>query len=396
MKNSRNDFYFAFDRTTKFKETPEGFLQGFAVLTNVGVFPYRQADGSILWELRPPEEVFKDSTMDSLRGKPITNEHPSEFVTAENVSDYAVGSIGDSVMRDNLHLSAFLSIQAKEAVDAIKAGKRGLSCGYSVKVVDHDMEYDTIDLDGNPIKKVYPCPGVFMGVPYDRIQTDIENNHLSLVDRGRAGDAARIRVDGAMIPMNMVPTSTPIHKEKSMKKIKLDNDLEYEVAPEVAVAYEAAKKTALDAAAKLEATVAEHTKLDSEHRATIAAKDDKIASLEATIAAEPARLDAAVKARAGLLSTAAKHGVEIKGDETDHEIRVAVLKKLKPSCKIDGEDEAFVGTYFRIALDEATVDNGNGSSLSDNPSREDGSDKPVDHTAARAAARQKMIDGENA
>lgn len=394
MKNTRNDIYFSFDRTSTFKETPEGFLQGHAILTNVGVFPYRQADGSILWEFRPPEEVFKQSTLDSLRGKPVTNEHPTEFVTSENARDYTVGSIGESVVQDeDQNIVAFLTIHDKEAVDAIKTGKRGLSCGYAVKVVDHDMSYETYDREYNLIKKTYPCPGVWKGIPYDRIQTDIENNHVSLVERGRAGDAARIRIDGAMIPPEMAPkrTPTPIKKD-NMTKIKLDNELEYEVAPEVAVAYKGALKKVDEAALALENQKLDAQKNADEARATLLAKDEKISALEKTIAEEPARLDAAVKARAEILTVAAKHGVELKGDETDHEIRVGVIKKLKPSAKLDGESEAFVSTYFRIALDEATVDAGNTDSLSDAPNA-GSSEQKVDHAAARQAAREKMITG---
>ena len=391
MKNTRNDIYFSFDRTSTFKETPEGFLQGHAILTNVGVFPYRQTDGSILWEFRPPEEVFKQSTMDSLRGKPVTNEHPTEFVTSENARDYTVGAIGESVVQDeDQNIVAFLTIHDKEAVDAIRAGKRGLSCGYAVKVVDHDMTYETLDRSYNPIKKTYPCPGVWKGVPYDRIQTDIENNHVSLVERGRAGDAARIRIDGAMIPPELAPT--PTQKDRNMKKLKLDNELEYDVAPEVFVAFNALKAQNIDAAAALEAQKLDAAKAADEARASVLAKDEKIAELEKTISEEPGRLDAAVKNRASILTIAAKQGVEIKGDETDHEIRVAVIKKLKPSAKIDGESEAFVGTYFRIALDEAVVDEGNTDSLSDAP-HGDSSEQKVDHAAAREAARLKMING---
>lgn len=395
-KQTRTDYYFSFDRTTAFKKTPEGFMQGRAVLTTAGVYPYRQADGSIRWELRPPEEVFKDATMYSLRGKPITNEHPTELVTPETYRDVAVGSIGDSIIRDDYNLVGFLTINDADAIAAIEKGKRGLSCGYTVKVITEDKTYDVIDWDGKPSKKTYPCPGVWNGVPYDAIQTEMENNHLSLVDRGRAGDAARIRVDGAMVlGLEPRPTHNPSEKEKNMKKLKLDNGLEYEVPPEVAVAFESTKEKIAALDSELATVKGDAQKTGEAHRAEIAAKDEKIATMQATIDGEGARVDAAIKSRAALLTAAAQHKIELKGDESAHQIRVAVLKKLRPTAKIDGESETFVENYFRIAMDEAGVDDGNRQDLSDSPAGGSGSrTDAADHATRRAAARQKMITGE--
>ena len=397
-KQTRTDYYFAFDRTTQFKKTPEGFLQGRAVLTNVGVFPYRQPDGSVRWELRPPEEVFKDSTMESLRGKPITNEHPTELVTPETYRDVAVGSIGDTISRDEYNLVGFLTINDAEAIAAIEKGKRGLSCGYTVKVITDEKSYDTIDWDGKPAKKTYPCPGVWNGVPYDAIQTDMENNHLSVVDRGRAGDAARIRVDGEMVfGLDHRTTHNPSEKEPNMKKLKLDNGLEYDVPPEVAVAFEATKEKVAALSGEVTTLKGDAAKTVDAHRAEIAAKDEKLATMQATIDGEGARVDAAIKSRASLLTAAAQHQIELKGDESAHQIRVAVLKKLRPTARIDGESETFVENYFRIAMDEAVVDKGNQESLSDNPTGGAGGSgthtDAGDHATRRYTARQKMITG---
>ena len=63
--------------TTAFTKTPEGFLTGRAIVTNVGVFTYRNKDGGITRELRPPEEVFAVDSLNSLKLKPVVNNHPS-------------------------------------------------------------------------------------------------------------------------------------------------------------------------------------------------------------------------------------------------------------------------------------------------------------------------------
>ncbi len=399
MKTNRND-YFSWDRTTKFVKTPEGFYQGRAVVTNVGVFPYRQKDGSIRWELRPPEEVFKDSHMVSLRGKPVTNEHPSEFVTSKNASEYAVGSVGDSVSRDDYHLVAFLTILDEEAVADLEKGKRGLSCGYGAIIKTEAVTYEnSYDNDGERVAKTYPCPGVWNGVYYDAIQTEMEINHVAIVDRGRAGDAARIRMDGAMIMHEELVAQNPQTQEDSkMKKLTLDNGLSYDVAPEVAVEVESLRSKIKNLDTAVETAKSEAKTATDTLRAEISSKDEKIATLQAHVDGEVERVKEAVKARAGLLATAGKFGVELKGDESDAKVRELVVKKLKPAAKIDGESEDFVKAYFKIAVDEVSVegktDDSNRSSLTDIPGSEggEGGEQRVDHATRREQARKKMID----
>lgn len=394
MKQTRLDRYFDFDRTTAFKETPEGFLIGRAVLTNVGVFPYLQKDGSTSWELRPPEEVFSDATMESLRGKPLTNDHPSELVTPENFREYAVGSIGEGISRDEYHLVGTIVIQDKDAIAAVRDGKRGVSCGYTLNVTDQEVSYDTYDWEGNPVKKVYPCPGVWMGVPYNAIQTNIVNNHAALVNRGRAGDDARIRIDGVDGVQVQLPTPTQKPKGQQMKKIRLDNGLEYEVAPEVAVGFEAlgAKVTALDKALEEEKTAS--ASKDTESRANLDAANERVKELEAKLADEPKRLDAAVKARALMVGAAAKAGVELKGDESEHDIKVAVIKVVSPKANLDGEPAEYIAFRFKMALESLNADGANHTDSTDVPGGR-GSEVHVDaeekQIAKRDEARQNLI-----
>ena len=76
--------------TTPFTRTAEGFLTGRAIVTSIGVFTYQYADGTVLRELRLPEEVFASESLDTMKLKPVTNEHPDGFVTPENQKDLQV------------------------------------------------------------------------------------------------------------------------------------------------------------------------------------------------------------------------------------------------------------------------------------------------------------------
>lgn len=164
--------------------SPEGFLFVEGRPTRAGVFLYKRADGSILRELRPPEEVGSAESLATLARKPITNEHPPEFVDAANAEKYAAGSVDPEVVWEQDHLDGFVRVKGtvmrEDAIRAIQDGRLELSCGYHA------------DID--------ETPGVWTDSQgkehrYDAIQRNIRYNHLALVDRGRAGKQARLRLD---------------------------------------------------------------------------------------------------------------------------------------------------------------------------------------------------------
>ncbi|MCP4051067.1 MAG: DUF2213 domain-containing protein [bacterium] len=64
------------DSLEEIERSPEGFLRLPAKVTRTGIFIYRKADGSLVKELRPSDEVFNADSLTSLLGKPLTNNHP--------------------------------------------------------------------------------------------------------------------------------------------------------------------------------------------------------------------------------------------------------------------------------------------------------------------------------
>jgi hypothetical protein len=87
--------------TKSFTRTSDGFLKGRAVVTSVGVFTYQNKDGSFTRELRLPEEVFNADSLESMKMKPVANDHPTEKITDENVKKYQVGSLGSNPSSNN-------------------------------------------------------------------------------------------------------------------------------------------------------------------------------------------------------------------------------------------------------------------------------------------------------
>jgi hypothetical protein len=201
--------------------TDEGYLffEGYA--TRAGVFPYKRADGSIQMELRPAEEVGNPDSLASLARKPVTDLHPKEFVDAGNIEIHGVGQLDAEVVWEKDFADGFVrvrgTVQRKDAVAAIDKGRRELSCGY------------TADVDMTP-GEWKDSTGIVH--KYDGIQRNIRYNHLALVDRGRAGRLAKLRVDSDDAIMDEDLTNPDGddagHKETTMK-IKIDGK-EFDIA----------------------------------------------------------------------------------------------------------------------------------------------------------------------
>ncbi len=162
------------------ERTPQGFLKIPAYLTRIGVLEYRRADGTVVRELRPPDEVFRPDSLATLSAAPVTDLHPTRMVGPDNVRELAIGHVSDQVKRDGARVAAHVTIQDAKAIAAVEAGqRRELSCGYQCRIDE--------------------TPGVYEGQAYDQIQRDVQYNHVAIGPRnwGRAGRDVALRVDAA-------------------------------------------------------------------------------------------------------------------------------------------------------------------------------------------------------
>lgn len=377
--------------TTPFERTTEGFLKGRAIVTCCGVFTYKRADGTLQRELRLPEEVFATATLESLKLKPVTLNHPTELVTPENADMLQVGSLGDNPsctnqeyngngeptdwkkLTDGLNVAVDMIITKKDAIDAVINGKQGLSMGYTC-----DIEMAE--------------PGsTWCGVEYDYIQRNIKYNHCAIVDAGRAGDNAKIelRVDSA----DAVLEDKLVTKDggtKMLKKINLDG-IDYEAEESVIKALNTEKKRADDAVAELskfkedsakELSVMTAERDTQKERADKAEEDLAKAKAEAL---DSTKLDEAVNARIELYKNAEKAGVEVKNDMKDADIKKAVIAKIFPKANLDGKDSAYIDARY-----DATVEML--AERADSNSRQVLADTPNNHADSVDDARQRMID----
>ena len=159
---------------TRAEYTPEGYLDDRPIITSVGIFEYTEPDGSIRRELRLPEEVFDRESLESLKGKPVIITHDAGLIDKDNVAKEQIGTILTAGYRDGDNVRAEIVIHDTDKMKA--CGFKELSCGYN------------LDLD--------ETPGVYNGQRYDAVQRNIRYNHLALVENARAGEQARLNIDG--------------------------------------------------------------------------------------------------------------------------------------------------------------------------------------------------------
>lgn len=154
--------------------TSEGYLVDHPILTSCGIFEYTNPDGSTRRELRLPEHVFAQESLKTYRGKPVIITHEAGVISKNNVDREQIGTILSDGYRDGDDVRAEIIIHDTDSMKA--CGLKELSLGYNLDLIEE--------------------PGNWNGEPYDAIQTNIVVNHLALVANARAGDQARLNIDG--------------------------------------------------------------------------------------------------------------------------------------------------------------------------------------------------------
>ena len=316
--------------SVKFKATIDenGFLVDTPVVARLGVQVYYMEDGRTVREFRPAEEVFKDESLASYQGKPMTLDHV--FVNSENAKEVVVGSVTGKAEPLGSSVVAPIVVYDNTAIQEAMAGNaKELSVGYSA-ILDETPGW------GDPITGEYvlKSDGDQFDAPegwqeFDAIQRDIKVNHLAMVYRGRAG-IAKLNMDGEQ--ENPYTTVVDINKEDKQEmtvKIKLDGAQEFEVAPEIASHIEALN-------AKADTAIAERDALKA-----------KVDAMPAEIEAAVAKAKADADALAALVAVAAEAGVKADGLDAKG-IKVAYVKEVS-GLDVSEKSDAYIDAAFDIA-----------------------------------------------
>jgi len=341
-------FYCTAKLSDKMHKTPEGYLvcQDVAI-TRVGELQYlpgemptiARGNNDIIIVERTEDDVFHEDTIRSFEGKPITINHPKEFVGPHNYRELSVGSLnnvrrGTGDMLGKL-VTDFLITDSTAIGKVERRELREVSCGY-------EAEYKQLK-------------------PGRARQTDIRGNHVALVPRGRAGPECAI-FDSAPKEISMSA------KEKFMAMLAKafdgmpDDDGEETVdGLKAKLALLKKEKEASDTKAKDAQTVADKAtadlkKVNDELTTANAAKAQLTTDL-ATVTAEVTALkkpagkttnDAAVVAKAEILAPG------IAADTTD--IQVVALKTAYATADGKAAIEVFTGGKAPTYDNAAAVD----------------------------------------
>jgi hypothetical protein len=329
----------------KIAKNDEGILQGTATVARSGILTYFE-NGKLINELVPPEELQKQDSLDSLKMRPVTNDHPSaRLVTPANVKQFQCGFTGETVNCDGEVLNSSITINEAAAIRAVEDGKRELSAAYKC-----DLEITSGTWNN--------------GQHYERIQRNRRYNHVAICDLGRAGAVASLHLDSADVYEVEIKTNktdnSPFQRSRPMPvPITIKGIVYNDQAPEVAAALTEALQT-VEAMRKdsQTAVAAVQTKLDAMTAERDATKT-KLDAAQAEIAELPAKINAAGKARAELVAQATPHldkaDVEKIDTLTDAQIRLAVARKAFPGSKekldaVKADNAEAVSVWYDAAL----------------------------------------------
>ena len=274
--------------------TADGYLVGNVACAKVGVQQYHGSEigggNGLINVYRDESEVFALDSLASFVGKPVTNDHPPVEVKASNWKQFAVGSIGEDVLRDGEHIKV---------------------------------------------------PVTADGTAYQAKQKNIRINHLAIVDKGRAGSTCRI---GDALWGDTSPNNNTGEKPVATRTVMVDG-LPIETTDNGALAIEklqqdkaAAEKLTRDAQVAADKVIADKD-------AQLAAKDAEIDALKAKQLTD-ADIDAKVAARSELIATAkAMHDADYSG-KSDAEIKALAVSAK--GVDIKDKPQAYVDASFDI------------------------------------------------
>jgi hypothetical protein len=322
------------------RRTEDGYLIAEARAVRTGIQLYAgdevgKPEMKVVRVHRPAESVFADASLQSFTHAPVTNDHPSEQVTADNWKKLAVGEVSTAAKKDGEWVMLPLILKDAAAIKLVEDGKRELSAGY------------VCELDWTPGTTAD-------GEAFDAVQKNIKINHLALVDRARAGSKARIGDSGAA--WGVAPFTSDHNPEKdkimNLKTVTVDG-IPVEVTDQGATVIATLQQRLVDAATKMSTADAAHLAAIAAKDAELAKKDAAIDDLKAKVLSD-ADLDKRVQARADLVTAAKAIAKDVKTEGlSDAAIRKAVVVAKLGDAAVADKAEAYIDARFDILAEDA-------------------------------------------
>ena len=326
------------------KRLKDGYVAVRARAAKTGVYEYagREVDPdnkhglrdqAIVNVLRDEKTVFDAAAVQSFIGKPVTDNHPSAPVTADNWRDHARGTImraGRETLENGDFLTFDIMLADSGFIKKYEGGKVQLSNGYSAELEFGD----------------FTAPD---GTKCQARQSKITGgNHVALVDRGRAGPDCAIPsfADCGALPADLMDRLTSLG-DRELKTLTIDGLRVPNVSDEAEAAI--VKLQAALATAETRATDAEGKVAAAATEA--ATKDAEIETLKAQVADSaitPEKLRDAAKEYAAVVDKAKALGVTV-ADDAD----IAAIQRAVVDAKVG--DVAKDWTADQVAVSFATL-----------------------------------------
>lgn len=345
---------------TRFDTTEAKFVRNDKGMYNIdftamkpGVFPYYDWYlGRIVYELKHVDDWCTEDTAGQLRQTPITNDHHG-ILDASEIKQYISGLVeSGAVSTDKQGLDGSGVIFDTNLIGAIEMGKQQCSLGFTCDVIDEI--------------------GVYDGKQYERRQINPKINHLAIVDEGRCGPEASIKMDskeGAIqVRLDEIDKYIKIGGSQ-MKKVTIGGK-EYEVEDAIAAELDSRQ-------AKLDQAVDEVKGL----KTTIETTKQDTAGIEG-------KIQQGVKDILGTYEDAKEflpENYKLDG-KTPRDIKADAIKNVVPTFDAKDKSDDYISARYDGMKDmrAVTIDG-----------KEDGKDNKQDKTGIEAAkaARKNMFQG---
>lgn len=331
--------------TGGWNKTHDGYLTANVKAARTGVQNYLGSEVGrpqmkVVSVYRPADEVFDKKSMGSFVGKPVTDGHPKERVTAKNWKEHSRGTIGEEVARDGEAIRLSIALMDADAIKKVEDNEaRELSVGY---VADLDWTAGKTD----------------DGIAYDAVQRNIYVDHLAIVPAGRAGKEFRI---GDSAEHWGIAPITDTERKPIVSDIKTTTVV---VGDEAVVTTDEGAKAINKLKGQIAVADQKVVDLTASHAKAIVAKDEEIGTLKAEnqklkdAAPKPADIDKMVADRVSIVSKVVAIDAKITVDGKSNEalMKEAVTARYGDEFVKDASGGEIAGMFKALTKDHKSGD----------------------------------------
>ncbi len=370
-----NDTILDYGRVAKAKQMPDGSIRFYGrIACAERDYKYINTDGSTRIERISRDELFKKSSIDSLKLAVLTHPHAPVPVTPDNYDKYSVGGTGELIINgaDGDFLGILGCLRRRDAIEAFNSGIRELSPGYYRKLSPAQADGKHYQLDRNyyEISLVERARGGADVRIKDGDWYFDPDNEIRDWDEREVDSAAidRLLIHGRLDPPPVILTPKHMKLTFGDRTIEVATD-SVDDAIAIKTKYDSlatAQQDAIALRAKLDAAERANTELAQRIKDGGESLQDRIADTVRAISKERERLP--LLERAGLLTDTAKQ----KLDSCDLVgFKAEIVSKLAPDLAADSADvyyEAYLSGIAKDMTNLTVTPNGGGTGMGNRPS----------------------------